>query len=281
MSVRNSELASFLKSRRQRLTPEQLGLPQSARRRVSCLRREEVAWVADVGITWYTWLEQGRPIKIAAETLDRIAAALRLDFSETEYLRKLVQPRRKGPHPWEAPVERRVRSLVEGYTSGLALVIGPRWDILAWNKEFAKLFDLDEQTADLERNWLWIMFTQDRPRLLFPDWDTIARQTVAVFRVEHADYVGNASFEELIDALCARSSDFASHWSDVDVLSRTRWSLGKIKDPRSGMILTFQTVTLPIPESPGQTLIFHYPAGELKLPENPFPRQFCDLAAGA
>ncbi|HYL27166.1 MAG TPA: helix-turn-helix domain-containing protein, partial [Candidatus Nitrosotalea sp.] len=76
MSVRNAELASFLQSRRRRLTPNEIGLTQNSHRRIPYLRREEVAWAADVGITWYTWLEQGRPIKIACETLNRIAAAL-------------------------------------------------------------------------------------------------------------------------------------------------------------------------------------------------------------
>jgi hypothetical protein len=274
MSDRNIELASFLRSRRQRLTPQQLGLPQSSRRRLSCLRREEVAWVADVGITWYTWLEQGRPIKIAADTLDRIAAALRLDLSETEYLRKLVHPRGKEPCPWEAPVEQRVRKLVEGYTSGLALVVGPRSDMLAWNNWFGELFDLDERATGLERNGLWTMFTQERQRWLYPDWGTMARQAVGMFRVAYADYVGDPGFEELIEQLSARSPEFVEAWSDVDVLSPMQWNLGDIRDPESGTTFTFETVNLPIPESPGQTLIFHYATKKLNR-----LRQVCTATA--
>lgn len=216
--------------------------------------------MAEVGITWYTWLEQGRPIKIAAGTLGRIAAALRLDPSETEYLRRLAQTRGRGKPSWERPVEPSIRDLVEGYTSGYALVTSPRWDILARNEPFARLFGVDGETSALERNVLWFMFTEERARRIFPNWREQARKMVAMFRVEYADYVGDASFAELIETLSVACPEFAATWSDVDVLLPLRWQLGQIRDPESGFVRMFDTVSLPVPGSTGQMLTFHYPA---------------------
>jgi hypothetical protein len=260
MSERNTERAAFLRSRRQRLTPEEVGLPRSGRRRIPTLRREDVAWLADVGITWYTWLEQGRPIKIASGTLDRIASALRLDDSESEYLRKVAQPNaNKRPH-WDAPVTEHIRALVESYEPGYAFVMGPRWDVLACNDAFAGLLELNGASAgDLERNGLWIMFTHQRMRSVFPAWEEIARRMVATFRVEYADYVGDGAFGVLIDALTTRSPEFVAMWADVDVLSPTRWTLGEIRDPDSGSVVALDTVSLSVPDSPGQTVVFNVP----------------------
>jgi hypothetical protein len=259
MSERNTERAAFLRSRRQRLTPEEVGLPRSGRRRIPTLRREDVAWLADVGITWYTWLEQGRPIKIAADTLDRIASALRLDDSESEYLRKLVQPNDRGRPHWDSPVTEQVRALVESYESGYAYVIGPRWDVLACNDSFGELMDIGGVPGGLERNGLWLMFTRQRMHRIFPEWNLLARRMVATFRVEYADYVGDGGFGELIDALSARSPEFVAMWADVDVLSPTRWTLGEVRDPDSGAVVALDTVSLSIPDSPGQTLMFNVP----------------------
>ncbi len=260
MSQRNLELATFLKSRRQRLTPERVGLPPSSRRRLPTLRREDVAWLADVGITWYTWLEQGRPIKMAADTLDRIAVALRLDSSETEYLLKIVHARgAKRPKHCDGHVDERVSLLVRTFADGYAFVMGPRWDVLAWNDPYAKLLELNDEPG-LERNGLWIMFTHERVRSLYPDWGALARQMVATFRLEYADYVGDLGFAELIDALAEKSADFATMWADIDVLSLAQWNVGEIRDLASGKFRNFETVSLQIPDSPGQTLVFHLPA---------------------
>jgi hypothetical protein len=264
MSDRNLQRASFLKSRRQRLTPEEVGLPRSPRRRVASLRREDVAWLADVGVTWYTWLEQGRPIKIAAGTLGRVAAALRLDVSETEYLEKLVLTDHKDRPEWDAPVAERVRLLVETYAAGYAFVMGPRWDILAWNEPFGKLFELCGRSigaaASLDSNGLWLMFMHPRARSLFPDWAANARRMVATFRVEYADYVGDAGFDDLIGTLGTSSTEFTSMWGDVDVLSPMRWNVREMRDPLSNETLAFETASFGIPDSPGQTLVFYIPS---------------------
>jgi hypothetical protein len=266
--TRKDELASFLKSRRYRLTPEEVGLPRSGRRRIATLRREDVAWLADVGITWYTWLEQGRPIKIAHETLRRIAAALRMNPSEAEYLEKLVHPRVDGDAAWRIPVSCSVRSLVESYTDGYASVTNARRDILACNAPFARLWSVsaDGSQGRPQRNLLWMMFTAPCARALFAEWNAVARRMLATFRFDYGDYVGDAAFESLIAALFERSSDFAAMWNDVDVLSPAGLSVGDITDPELRRRVALETVTLAAPDAPGQTLTFYVPA-RCALPE--------------
>ncbi len=226
------------------------------------MRREEVAWLADVGITWYTWLEQGRPIKIADDTLGRIATALRLDVSETEYLQKLVRGTRNRRNPWNAPVSDQTRGLIEVYSAGPAFVVGPRWDVLACNDYFTKFFVFNESERGLERNALWSMFTSARTHLVFPKWHALARQMVAVFRVEYADFVGDDGFEELIASLSAVSPEFVAIWSDVDVLSPTLWNVRELRDMHTKAIHWFETVNFHVPKAAGQTAIFLYPAAE-------------------
>jgi PAS domain-containing protein len=259
MSERNAECASFLKSRRRRLTPEAVGLPHGVRRRIPTLRREDVAWLADVGITWYTWLEQGRPIKIASETLDRVARALRLDISETEYLRKLVHGKDPARQHWRTPVSDAVRALVERFEDGYAFVTGPRWDILACNARFGELAGFRGDAAGLRRNVLWSMFEDPRAKRTYPNWTVLARCMVATFRVDYADYVGDEGFTGLIETLSAKSADFRAMWDEVGVLSPMRWNVGAIREPSTGRVAEYETVNLRIPGSPAQMLVFYVP----------------------
>ena len=256
---KNTALSRFLISRRRKVTPEQIGLPPSGRRRVPHLRREEVALAADIGITWYTWLEQGRPIKIATGTLMRIATALRLDASETEYLQRLVRAEGHRHRSWHVPPANEIRELVERFTAGNAFVIGPRLDILTWNECFGRVFDLHQSAPGLARNGLWIMFTRLRTQNIFPNWEKTARQMVAMLRIEYGSYAGEAAFEDLIAELTQTSREFAAMWSETNVLSPTRWNLGNLRDASQNGEVAFETVTLPVPDSPGQTLIFHFP----------------------
>lgn len=259
MSARNLELASFLKSRRRRLTPEDVGLPHGVRRRIATLRREDVAWLADVGITWYTWLEQGRPIRMAAGTLDRIGGALRLDAAENEYLQKLVQSGHTPPPARDAMVADRITALVKSYTAGYAFVTDGRWDVLVWNERFGELLGLSDDAPMLERNGLWIMFTHELVRTLFADWHDTVRRMVAVLRVEYAGDEHDAQYVELIAALSARSPEFRTMWANVEVFSPMKWSVGELWDAASRSFQTYQTVRLSIPDSPGQTLVFYVP----------------------
>jgi hypothetical protein len=247
------------------LTVEAAGLPATTHRRGSALRREDVAWLSGVGITWYTWLEQGRAMKMAAGTLDRVGAALHLDASEREYLRRLMHPAHAERPYHTTPVSAEIRALIESYTAGCAFVIGPRWDVLFWNHGYGTLFDMGTYrngvVSGLERNGLWLMFMAEHSRVLFPDWSAAARRMVATFRFEQADYGGDTYFAELIDALCSGSAEFATIWADAEVLSLALWSVHELCDRATGATVAYRTVTLRIPDAPEQTLVFYVPTG--------------------
>ena len=258
---RHTEIATFLRSRRERLAPGDVGLPAGMRRRVKGLRREEVALLADVGLTWYTWLEQGRPIAVSDETLGRIAAALRLNSSELEYVQKLVRPNWDQPHMWEMKVDPGIRYIVEHFKDGFAYVRNARFDYLAWNEKFGRFQALDPNSPALERNALWKLFGDKSARTMFPNWDDYARRLVAAFRAEYAEYVGDRDFEELIDSLRAVSPEFTRLWIHLDVLSPAQWRVVgpfDMRDPQTGQVqpLKFESMHLTAPEFPGQAVVF-------------------------
>jgi hypothetical protein len=152
-----------------------------------------------------------------------------------------------------------VRALVEGFTGGYAFVTDPCWELLAWNRSFGSTFGLGGRDRGYEHNGLWIMFTDPASRRRFPDWDGIARRMVAMLRVEFAAYTESERFAALIEALSLRSAEFRAMWSHVEVFSPARWTVGELRDPASGTVEHFSTVRLPVPDTPGQTLVFYVP----------------------
>src|SRR6266567_878699 len=151
--TRRAELGSFLRSRRERITPEDVGLPPGLRRRTAGLRREEVAQLAGVGVTWYTWLEQGRPINASAQVLEAVARTLRLDESERSHLFTLAGVPDTTSRVAEI-CEPAVRELVEALDPYPAFVVSPRYDILAWNRAEASLKGDYSSLPDRYRNVL-------------------------------------------------------------------------------------------------------------------------------
>jgi transcriptional regulator with XRE-family HTH domain len=250
---RRSLLSAFLRERRARLTSSQVGLPAGTHRRVPGLRREEVAILADVGITWYTWLEQGRPIRMAAATLERIADALRLDRHERAYLKGLVffEPAGAG---WDLPIPARVADVVRSYVAGPAFVRGPRWDVLAWNDIFSRIFGFPGRSPD-DRNALRHAFLDPSVRRLNVDWPALAWQLVASFRTEYAQHTGDDAFEALVAELRRESSTFARLWQESTVLSPTQERSVQLHHPTLGSIF-YDTVSLVIPDVPHATVVF-------------------------
>lgn len=253
-TARAAELSGFLRARRMRLAPRDVGLPTTSNRRVSGLRREEVALLADVGITWYTWLEQGRPIRVAPETLARIADALRLDTDERAYLAKLTAPpaaRSDAP----AVLPPTVAALLDAVGAPPAYVLTASWNLVGWNRACEALYDLSTIAAE-ERNILRIKFTSDVPELHLRGWKERARQIVAMFRLEYVDHVGEPAYEELIAELRERSGLFAEIWDLGEVASPVTSTRGVLIHPQAGT-LTYDTVDFPIPDAPDLTLTFH------------------------
>lgn len=216
---RRTEIAGFLKVRRTRRQPEEVGLPRRGRRRTPGLRREEVAALAHVSIEWYTWLEQARDVHPSADTLRRIAAALRLEPGETQHLLNLagygVARGEVAGHPVE--VSPRLQGLIDQLEFCPAWIYGERWDILAWNRAASVIHgDLGAVTG-IERNALYRIFVEPRMRRMLADWEHHARNCVAKLRASYARHVDDPWFTEIIDILRRRSAEFAAWWPDQDV----------------------------------------------------------------
>jgi transcriptional regulator with XRE-family HTH domain len=220
--LRRRELGAFLRSRRERIQPEDLGLRSARRRRTPGLRREEVAQLAGVGITWYTWLEQGRDINFSADLLDRVARALRLSSAEREYFLGLMQRRVVPAIENEESIEA-VRRAVE-FLPVPALAMTLRWDIVAWNHLIEKIFRDYGAIPEAERNLLRIILTDAKYQSDPEGYDVIARKLLGEFRVDFGQYAGCPGLEQLVEELKQIVPGFAKRWSDVEVSNSPRGS---------------------------------------------------------
>ncbi|MBV8710602.1 MAG: helix-turn-helix domain-containing protein [Solirubrobacterales bacterium] len=216
---RREELADFLRTKRASLQPEDVGLPDGGRRRTPGLRREEVALLAGVGATWYTWLEQGRDVRASLEVLEAVSRALRLTPAERAHV--ILLGRGEQAPPCKAPAEEvspTLRRLVENLGPGPAYLLGRRWDYLAWNKSFERVFGWEPGSEPLSRNHVWLWFMDPTRRTLCRgDWSTSARLLVAKFRADSARNIGDPAFEELISALSSSSPEFRKLWKRHEV----------------------------------------------------------------
>ena len=220
--IRRQELSNFLRNRRGRIAPADVGLPATIRRRTTGLRREEVAQLAGVSATWYTWLEQKRPIGVSSGVLDNLARVLRLDPAERMQLFQLAlrQPVLDSPIRSEM-VSPLIRRLLDRSDQIPAFVLGRRWDVLAWNRA-ALGFYLDfEQVPANERNLLWLIFTDSTLRSSIVDWRSRGQDTLARFRADYGRHAGDAHFVQLVERLKSVSPEFAEWWPRHDILPIT------------------------------------------------------------
>jgi transcriptional regulator with XRE-family HTH domain len=247
---RRRELGAFLRSRRARLRPEDVGLGSWGMRRVPGLRREEVAHLANVGLTWYTWLEQGRDVQPSDAVLHAIADALRLDTFEREHLLELARDHRSGGDrpARDAPDSRELTELVRGFEPTPAYVISPRFDVLAHNRAAALLFgDLDPGPAGLA-NMMRLGFTDPAWRELIIDWDQEAARHVAMYRAAMRLHLNEPAWTELPDELAARSPAFAHYWARSDVAGPER-RIKRFRHPVVGE-MTLHSTSLLLAEDP-------------------------------
>ncbi|MGW3072456.1 MULTISPECIES: helix-turn-helix transcriptional regulator [unclassified Kitasatospora] len=216
--ARRHELAGFLRSRRERLAPEQVGLPMTGRRRTPGLRREEVAQLAAVGVTWYTWLEQGRDIQVSTQVLDSVARALLLDPSERAHLFTLAGAEDPAPVRDCPSVTPGVRLLLEQLAPFPAMVVNSRYDVLAYNAQYTAIVgDLDE-LAPADRNLMWMAFTPSQFREVLVDYRTERLGIVARFRSAMADHGSEPAWKALLARMLKASPEFAELWQRHDVM---------------------------------------------------------------
>ncbi|RAP64570.1 transcriptional regulator [Achromobacter sp. HZ01] len=211
-----ADLAAFLRARRERLSPADAGLPSGGRRRTPGLRREEVAALAGVGLTWYTWLEQGRDIGVSAAFLENLARALKLDAAERRHLFLLAHerpPAEPGKTWCELPplVARLMHDLPHA-----AFVLNLRWDVLGYNALADAMFAFGSH-APGRRNLLWMLFTDALLRERVHDWEAQAPLMLSSFRRDFARATQEADIHELVDELRQVSPEFKAWWRKHDV----------------------------------------------------------------
>jgi transcriptional regulator with XRE-family HTH domain len=214
--ARRKEFAAFLRSRRERISPEDVGIRATERRRTPGLRREEVAELAAVGVTWYTWLEQGRPVRASAQVLQAIADALLLDPSERAYLFTLAEVAQPPAQQQDRDIPPFLPALLRQLDPYPAAVQNARWDVLAFNRSFDGLLGMG-RLPRAERNALMLYFTDpDRPRQWL-EWEENAPRLVSQFRTVMARHVSDQAWQQLLNRLRQASPLFDRLWQQHEV----------------------------------------------------------------
>lgn len=260
---RRSELAHFLRTRRERLKPSQFHLPQGAkRRRTPGLRREELAQIAGVSPTWYMKLEQGQEIRASAQVLESLSQALQLNPDERTYLYLLA--RQQLPLPPQQPssgISEDLLAMLDALGSHPAFVINERWDVLGWNKAAAQVFTDYGTYSDWERNAVWIMFTQPDQRTLYVEWECWARQTLSLFRASGARAGGEPWFSERRDRLIQASAEFREWWQQHEV-SEVHTAEKELNHPVVGSLMLRSTM-LTVTTDPNLKLVVYMPLPQM------------------
>lgn len=262
----HGDLAAFLRSRRARLQPEDVGLPAFGRRRVPGLRREELAQLAGVSVAYYTRIEQGQSANVSPDVLDAIARALRLDGDERAHLHGLVQRRPATRRP--AAQSERVRDGLAGLVLALdhvpAAIVGRRMDILVWNPLLHALLAghlpfTAPASAD-PPNWARLMFLDSRLQELFVDWELKAQDVVGYLRVQAGRYPDDDGLAALIGELSMKSPQFARLWSSYVVRDKSHGRV-RFQHPVVGSFELLNE-TLRLPDAPDfMVATFHAEAG--------------------
>lgn len=256
-SERRRVLADFLRTRRARLAPVDVGLPPGARRRTPGLRREEVAQLANIGTSWYVWLEQGRDVHPSVQVLESLAQALRLTVNERRHLFLLAGQALPPPaSPSEEQVSPALQQVLDDLNPTPAYVMGRRLDYLAWNKAADMVLSISGAADPYARNLVWRLFTspivQERHR-----WEQLVLATLAEFRAASARYPGDRWFEELIEELKRVSPEFCWWWPHHEV--RNTLDGHKVMNHPTLGRLEFEEVTLQVLNNPDIRLVIYSP----------------------
>jgi transcriptional regulator with XRE-family HTH domain len=232
---RHAELGKFLKARRARLSPGDFGMPPGTRRRTPGLRREEVALLAGVGVTWYTWLEQGRQINASTQVLDAVARTLRLDRAEREHLYRLAEATPLRTERPRQAIPDSIREILRSLDPLPASLINSRFDILLSNDASEELFWEWHTMPCVHKNTLWCCITEPTARGKFPEYEDHVRYLVARLRSAYSRNVGDPDWEEDIRRLASLSRDFSDLWARHEVADCEPRTL-TYQHPRAGQV---------------------------------------------
>ena len=236
--------ADFLKRCRTRLNPAELGLPQPRRKRTEGLRREDVAALSGVSVSWYTWLEQGRDMRVSDDVLERLCHTLRLTEDERVYLFSLVQhrvPRAPRNAPPEAPPE--IVRMINGLNVP-AIIMNLRWDVLAWNRLNTLIYRDYNTMPAADRNLLEIVLSRKASHLSPIDLESTARRLIARLRFDYSKSDDDPRFEALIRRLDAGSPVFRRIWR-IPEFSLRAFGVYRFKHPRYGELAFEHTSNVP------------------------------------
>jgi transcriptional regulator with XRE-family HTH domain len=249
---RRDELRAFLRSRRARLSPADVGLPDNGgRRRTPGLRREELAGLAGVGVSWYTWLEQGRDINPSPDVLDALARALRLDPAERRTLFALA----RTELPLADDVAGTDPEQVDGDVGGLialvdslhpnpAYLLGPMTRILAWNRAASVVLGSPHHLPLDKRHLLWWLMVDPGEGGMTEQREGTARNTLARFRAEYARHAGEPQYEEFVAQLREHGAQFSRWWDEHEVIEAQRGTK-VMEHPRLGTLRLHHAQTVP------------------------------------
>jgi transcriptional regulator with XRE-family HTH domain len=268
---RRAELGSFLKVRRARLRPEDVGLPPGPRRRTPGLRREEVALLAGVGVSWYTWLEQGRPINASWQVLDAVARTLRLDGAERWHLYRLAEAMPVRSWAKAAVVPEAVGEVLRSLDPLPAVVINGRFDIVETNDAHEEMFWDWHSLPCVHKNLLWCAITEPRARELLLNYDEEIPYMVARLRSSYAQHIGDPEWDEDIRRLAGLSREFAELWARHEVAGPAVRTL-RFRHPEAGL-MTFTRTELDVSAAAGLRIAVYCPADDETRARLPLTRR--------
>lgn len=252
---RRKELAAFLKDRRARADRAAHGLPDVGRSRVTGLRREEVATLAGISVTWYTWLEQARDINPSRQVLESLARLFRLTPVESTYLLSLGGQGELAPTT-SSPMTPALQRLVDAL-SFPAFLLSEDWAIIGWNDAYAQLYPRITSVEEEDRNLLWLVFTDEQLRQMLPDWEEQSRAFVGSFRAETRGWLNPAGESGIVARVSAASDQFAKIWQQLDVAGfSTRERM--FNHPTLGLT-RYEQHNLTPAEAPDLTLLMYSP----------------------
>lgn len=256
-------LAAFLRDRREQLKPDQLGLPVSRRRRTPGLRREEVAWLANISSAWYTSLEQGREVRPSRDILESLAHALQLTPDEKGYLFFLAGQGAATDPPFRIEKEE-INPLLQDIVNNLypkpAYILGRNWNYLATNAAAEAVFSISRGVDPYKDNVMWQLFADPAMRSFFINWEFLARKVIALFRAEIIHFAEDPYLKKLVNDLQQVSEDFCHWWMRHEVCNTFECQ----KEIRHALVgnMTFEHLTLQIPSAPTLKLMVYKPFEE-------------------
>lgn len=263
-----AELGAFLRRRRNEVVRADYDLPPVGRGRTKGLRREEIAFLSGVSVTWYTWLEQGRGINASRQVIDAVAVNLRLTEAEHDYVLGLAgfapPPRPVLAEP--APVPPHVQHLLDALDPAPAFALTPHWDIAAWNRAYEGLFPAVREAEATQRNLLQFIFTDPWVRSMLPDWERTSRQFLAEYRAEAGGRAGGPQHVRLVGHLRAESEEFSRAW-DAHEVERFASRRREFLHPVVGR-LVFEQVNIVPQDAPDLHVVSYLPLPEDGTPEN-------------